>query len=841
MWIEPSDLVKKDSAGKVTGTLKASEISVFKVHYVNVTTPSEGYTRTGLQPDALLPMKLANGERLGWQSSSVARSIADDTTQPFYVLIHVPAATAAGTYTGTLRVTGNGDDGSTLPTADIPVSVTVKPLSLTARSLKTSVGISLRLAGYANSSSHGWLGVGSGANRVTETTSFKADQMRGWLQYFSDHRISPNTLNPAWQTGGDSSPPDDSGAMVARDAYLNDYLGTGAATTFAGTRFGFNTITMPEQWAPPYLGNPFASTTDTSKAAKYLSTMRGELSPWLSRTYFFGIDEPAGTQRAFVEGYGALVHKYAPGVKFMVTTEPNRWGFQPLKNVDAYVQPLQFYYRDYAKWVWPLRKSGKEVWIYSHKSTFQAEVPMYLIDKPFTDSRAQGWFAYDTRAAGLLYYSVNRWGSTTYRDPYKDTMSYPGGNGDGSLVYPGYYPALGMPVEGSPPVGSLRMEALRDGLEDYELLKLVEKRAGRAVADYYVSRIIGAPAGVMAAGAPTFPAYKTDPGTYESVKRDMMHRLTATTTYTGIAGSNRYATAIEASKRAFTKAPTVVIATGENWPDALGGAALAGAEGGPILLTMPDTLPGAVLAEILRLKAEKAIVLGGTGAVGDGVVRALQQELGSTNVRRIGGKDRYHTAELVARAMVARRGTGYDGGVFVATGGNFPDALAASPLAAAKGWPILLTSPSGLSGSTSSTMKAMGAKDVFILGGTAVVPASAETALRRTYGTERVRRLAGNDRYATANTVATHGVRTAGLGWDRLAIATGDNFPDALAGGVMQGASGSVLLLSQGSALPASTAALLGSQRDSIRTVRFLGATGALGIAPREQLIAVLR
>jgi putative cell wall-binding protein len=525
----------------------------------------------------------------------------------------------------------------------------------------------------------------------------------------------------------------------------------------------------------------------------------------------------------------------------MVTTEPNRWNFRRLANVDAYVQPLQFYYRDYKKWVAPLKKSGAEVWIYSHKSKFQAEVPMYLIDKPLTDSRVQGWFAFDTNADGLMYYSVNRWGSTTYRDAYRDTMSYPGGNGDGSLVYPGYYPSLGMPVAGAPPVGSLRMEALRDGLEDYEYLKMLQNRAGRAVADYYVSRIIGAPAGVMAAGSPTFPAYKTDPGAYETVRRDIIHRLSALTAYSNVEGSSRYETAIAASRMAFSAAPTVVIATGENWPDALGGASLAGAEGGPILLTMPDRLPGSVLAEIRRLKAGKAIVLGGTGAVGEPVVTALKRELGSANLRRVGGADRYATAELVARATTARLGSDYDGKAFVATGGNFPDALAASPLAAANGWPILLSSPTGLSGSTASTMKAIGVKSVVILGGRAVVSGTVESALGRSYGSSNVRRLAGGDRYATAVVVAAHGAGSAGLGYDRVAFATGDNFPDALAGGVMQGKARSVLLLTQSNALPPSTATLLRSKRDAVKSARFLGATGALGIAPREQIRAILK
>ncbi len=73
-----------------------------------------------------------------------------------------------------------------------------------------------------------------------------------------------------------------------------------------------------------------------------------------------------------------------------------------------------------------------------------------------------------------------------------------------------------------------------------------------------------------------------------------------------VAGSTRYTTAIEASKLAFPNGATgVVIATGENWPDALGGSALAGAVDGPLLLTKHDALPAAVMAETQEARSER--------------------------------------------------------------------------------------------------------------------------------------------------------------------------------------------------------------------------------------------
>jgi Tol biopolymer transport system component len=79
-----------------------------------------------------------------------------------------------------------------------------------------------------------------------------------------------------------------------------------------------------------------------------------------------------------------------------------------------------------------------------------------------------------------------------------------------------------------------------------------------------------------------------------------------------VAGPDRYATAVEASKVGYPSgAASVVIATGENWPDALGGSALAGAVDGPLLLTRATTIPDVTRAEIVRLKAKTAYVLGG--------------------------------------------------------------------------------------------------------------------------------------------------------------------------------------------------------------------------------------
>lgn len=312
-----------------------------------------------------------------------------------------------------------------------------------------------------------------------------------------------------------------------------------------------------------------------------------------------------------------------------------------------------------------------------------------------------------------------------------------------------------------------------------------------------------------------------------------------------VEGDDRFGTAVEVSQIAFPDgAETVVIATGRNWPDALGGTALAGVLDAPILLVSRDSIPAATVTEIGRLGAAKAVILGGEAAVGAGVEAALSQALGEANVTRIGGANRYETADLVAARVKELRGAAYDGTAFVATGANFPDALAAGPLAAANGWPLHLVHPArGISEDTWAAME--GATEVLILGGEGAVSVATAVELVAEYGADKVIRLAGTTRYDTAVAVATHGVEHAGLAWDRVGIATGQRFPDALAGGVLQGGVlqgkvGSVMLLTRSTSLELATRQALADNKEAIETVTFFGGGDAISAEVRAAVAQAL-
>ena len=313
---------------------------------------------------------------------------------------------------------------------------------------------------------------------------------------------------------------------------------------------------------------------------------------------------------------------------------------------------------------------------------------------------------------------------------------------------------------------------------------------------------------------------------------------------TPVEGPNRYATAVAASRAAFPAggAATVIVASGENWPDALGASALAGAVRGPILLTPRGALPGEVAGEIARLGAKEAIIVGGSAAVGHGVQQALDA-LSGVSVLRLGGRDRFETSSLIVgetqRRMYAA-GRALEGPVFVATGGNFPDALAASPIAYSHVQPLLLTSSAALSSQAESSLASLEATSAIVLGGTASVSGAVETRLAELLGAANVRRIAGSDRYQTGYLVALYGHDERGLKYTGAAVATGANFPDALGGGAMAGELGTVLLLTSPGRLEGSVADLMLANAAEFEKPHCLGGHATLKSIVREAIALML-
>jgi peptidoglycan-N-acetylglucosamine deacetylase len=267
-----------------------------------------------------------------------------------------------------------------------------------------------------------------------------------------------------------------------------------------------------------------------------------------------------------------------------------------------------------------------------------------------------------------------------------------------------------------------------------------------------------------------------------------------------LAGADRYATAVSISKRFFPSAPVpeVFVAAGENWPDALAAGPAVARAGAPMLFVRRGAVPSVTRVELLRLRPQRVWVIGGTGVISE-EVRLELNGLATGGAQRVAGGDRYATAGAIANRFFPSTPV-----VYVSTGHNFPDALAGGAAAAVQSGLILLVAPDAIPASTRSELQRLAPPKIVIVGGPSVVSSGVEAALR-SYSAS-VSRLAGADRYQTAIAVSK-AVFPAGSGV--VFVATGVNFPDALAGVPAAGKQKGPILLVPGTALPASVASEL--------------------------------
>ncbi len=257
-------------------------------------------------------------------------------------------------------------------------------------------------------------------------------------------------------------------------------------------------------------------------------------------------------------------------------------------------------------------------------------------------------------------------------------------------------------------------------------------------------------------------------------------------------GDDRYETAVSVSQQLPTGQPTVFIASGEDYPDALSATAASALVGGPVLLTRPTDLPSVVAMEIRRLRPSSVHVLGGPSVVSDDVLRALKALVPNTD--RLYGADRYATSRTVAARFFATADT-----VVLATGRSFADALVAGTTAGRIGAPTVLIDGdhASVDVATMTQLKTLKTREIFLAGGHGSISIPIEQQLR-TEGFE-VRRLGGASRYETAVQL----MDAAGDGPPAgVLLASGENFPDALAAASLAAQMGSDLYLTRAACVP---------------------------------------
>ncbi len=257
-----------------------------------------------------------------------------------------------------------------------------------------------------------------------------------------------------------------------------------------------------------------------------------------------------------------------------------------------------------------------------------------------------------------------------------------------------------------------------------------------------------------------------------------------------LADDDRYATAAAVSRFTFAPGTDVAyVASGLDFPDALAATAVAGFEEAPVLLTQPTQLPQATILELQRLRPRRIIVVGGTSAVSSPVFNQLLDLAGNGGAFRRSGADRYATAARLVTSVFASAPR-----IYIATGQSFPDALSGASPAVRDGAPLLLVRGDRVPSDIASAIQALRPTTIHVLGGASVISNTVLGDIQRLVPAASVQRISGSNRYATSVAVAfqrfvdTSAVRT-------VHVATGANFPDALAGGVAAGLTPAPLLL----------------------------------------------
>jgi hypothetical protein len=432
------DAAASDLAGPAT--ISSDNIRFYREHYVTIVDASyQSPYPPATWPDAMVPfVNPETGVRLpGDRFEAAPFSVPAGSNQPLYVEVYVPQDTPPGVFTGTITLTASG-----LGLTRVPLTLTVWDITLPVTpSLQSNFG-----------------GMGDVANQPL------------YKQMLMTHRIAPaypDGATPSCREDGSIDSTDE--AVVLADAIAR----------------GLSSYQLPfwEDW--PY-DDPLGTDRDmVVLCLRNLEAFVRDLD-FAGRSHLYVVDEPNSADRyQAVRDYFAVTEEADPEIRLLVTEQPwtqdEAWGTLN-GSVDIWV-PL-FEFLDDPRIAETLA-AGDEIWSYTALVQGDVALPHWQIDFPLANFRATPWLNALSHLTGILYWTTTHWSRTgtdvwVNPDTYQEDTSWDGTlhyNGEGSLFYPG--DAVG--YEG--PVASLRLKALRDGMEDYEYVELLRQAGMTSDAD----------------------------------------------------------------------------------------------------------------------------------------------------------------------------------------------------------------------------------------------------------------------------------------------------------------------------------------------------------------------
>ena len=510
--VEVSDLIGRDDS-----KIGKDNIRLFREECVRVrmSTP-RAELPPGLYPDPLVPFidpvtgkpiepltrtRKKWGEPVttsGHDMYAVPFEVFKGQNQAIWVDVHVPKNVSAGVYSGQLRVRAKGGI-----LEQIPVSVTVWDFTLPdGPTHRNHFGGFSNVARYFN--------VERGSDR------FKRIEMR-YCRAMAEHRINPpipHHLLPQVNDDGSLT------IVPERHKALSEFIAELNVTDFEIPRARF--ARLPSSTSRPDYKT--ITSPNRKKAQRYYKDFYKYLQDngWEKRAYVYMLDEPnlrENYEQVLV--LGKLVHEAVPQLKCLVVEQtylqdPSWPDIDPA--VDIWCPLWSFIDR---KTVSDKIAGGDEVWSYTalvqrspryhpqYENVKNLDPPYWHIDRPLSVYRVPTWINYQYGITGLLYWST----VTTVIEPWSNpAFAHPRHyNGGGFLFYPG------VPCGIDGPVAGMRVKNLRDGMEDYEYLAILEKLAGKKAAKKIVEAI-----------APNFWSSSKEPDEFLAARQKLAEQILAT-------------------------------------------------------------------------------------------------------------------------------------------------------------------------------------------------------------------------------------------------------------------------------------------------------------------------
>jgi hypothetical protein len=475
-----------DLTGK-TGTIGRENITLFREEYARVRRSSPmAQLPPGLYPDPLVPFNNPQtgapiepfsqfrkkwGEPFvssGYEMYAVPFDVWKGENQAIWVDVYIPVNTPAGEYKGAFTVT----------LADFPDQWGPLPETVINKILTLPVSVSVWNFTLPNGPTHrNHFGNVQGVARLfgVERNSDKFKEIeRRYCQMMADHRINPPlpaSLMPELNDDGSLK------ISPERHQALKKFIEDLHVTDFEIPRAPIKDMT----------------TANRDKALKYYRDYYRYVKDngWDKRAYVYMLDEPNLKENyEMVLALGAIVHEAAPQLRCLVVEQPYKQdpGWPDIDPaVDIWCPLFAFIDRDSVS---GKIAHGDEVWSYTALSQrapryhpHYGEVrnydsPYWHIDARLASYRTPTWMNYQYRINGLLYWSMITISRTLpgVIDPWllpAFSESSDQFNGGGYLLYPG------IPCGIDGPISCIRLKALRDSMEDYEYLAILEKLSER--------------------------------------------------------------------------------------------------------------------------------------------------------------------------------------------------------------------------------------------------------------------------------------------------------------------------------------------------------------------------